>query len=168
MKPAFFFSPFTKLGLLAFIMLSLLACFDIGEKEEERLNAIPAPLADEQTIELFYDVHIIEAAFKNRSFKKDSLLMVPKIEGLYDRVFAKHGITEDEFDAIVDYYTERPVKYELIYEKVIARFENELIELEQGEKLKEELDPKTKNESTELEMEGKLKAKPMPKKKSNS
>ena len=144
-------------------MLSLLACLDIGKKEEERLNSIPAPLAEEQTIELFYDVHIIEAAFKNRNFKKDSLLQVPKIEGLYDRVFAKHGITEDEFDAIVDYYTERPKKHEFIYEKVIARFENELIELEQGKKLKEEPVPKTKNEGTELEMGSKLKAKPMPK-----
>lgn len=113
-----------KRVIAVFVLLLMLSCQQSTEELDQSPLVTP-PLAEDKCVALFIDIHLAEAAMKNRQYVKDSLLLVD-IDQLYSRVFQMHDISEDEFQELMDFFTQHPREFEQLYNKVISRLENDM------------------------------------------
>ncbi len=104
-----------------FLVLFLSAC----QSQEVDQEIPPAPLSQEKAVPLLVEIHIAEAAVKSNKLKKDSLLNY-SLEELYTFVFEKHGMNQESFDELMDYYHQYPEVYETVYEEVTQKLETQL------------------------------------------
>ena len=65
--------------------------------------------------QLLFDIHLAEA-LENEKIVTDKNSKI-----LYTKVFEKHGITTNQFDSAITYYTEQNSKYLEVYGKVTNR-----------------------------------------------
>lgn len=65
--------------------------------------------------QLLFDIHLAEA-LENEKIVTDKNSKI-----LYTKVFEKHGITTNQFDSAITYYTEHNSKYLEVYGKVTNR-----------------------------------------------
>jgi len=97
-----------------FLVLLLLSIVSCNEEDKD-----PKYLMDQgKFVELLTDFEMAEAIVRlgyNRT--KDSLIYN---DSIYSSVFRKHKITEAVFDSNFTYYSNRPQKFEKIFEKVIT------------------------------------------------
>ncbi len=109
---------FLKYCLLVSIVLTALS----GCKRD------PLPkdaLQRDKFIEVLIDVHLAEALYTDRyRFKMDSL----RSEPLYKAVLEKHGVSEDQLNKTILYYTRHPRDYDKIYSEVLSQISQKLEE----------------------------------------
>lgn len=113
-----------KLICLLFFAV-MLSCQQSKEAEVDTAIANPPPISKEKCLALFIDIHLAEAALKNRQYAKDSLILVD-IEQLYARVFEMHDIDEEGFQELMDHFTHHPDQFEALYVNLMERLESEL------------------------------------------
>lgn len=85
-----------------------------------RPKNVPSPKAME---DLLVDLHFTDGVLTESGmlFGHD-----PEMKGYYSAVLAKHGLTQEQFDTAIVWYTRNSVKFEKIYPKVQARLEKRL------------------------------------------
>ncbi len=112
------------LSLLIFTacLISLGSCQSSQSEEGSTEVYVKPPIEEEKSIALLIDVHLAEAAMKNRQFVKDSLVLVD-LDQLYTRVFDLHGVGEEELEELMEFYSNHPKQYEALYERIIARLD---------------------------------------------
>jgi hypothetical protein len=72
-------------------------------------------LTPEQMMPIMVDIHVIEGARNGAIMLGDT----NGIEDYYAKVYAKHGITEDEFKSSFAFYSDNPTVFIPIYEEVL-------------------------------------------------
>lgn len=87
-------------------------------------------LSEDDMIDLLTDIHKSEAIIEMspQNYRGDSIKAVVR-----QSVFAKHNVTQEEFDSSIVWYGHNVGKYIKIYDGVIARLEDEELELAQAE-----------------------------------
>ena len=90
----------------------------------------PPPLDRGTFVLALADAYLIEAR-ANRE-RVVELKVDGPIAGYYDAMFAKRGITKEQFRATFDHYLDRPEELKAIQEEVIARLSKEKDEAAQA------------------------------------
>lgn len=87
-------------------------------------------LDEDEMIDLLTDIHKSEAIIdmNTQKFAGDSMKAVVR-----QSVFAKHGVTQEQYDSSMVWYGHNVGKYIKVYDGVIARLEDEELELAQAE-----------------------------------
>jgi hypothetical protein len=62
--------------------------------------------------DFLFDIHISE------SLEKERFITYPQGQILYTKIFEKHGVTPEQFDSAISYYTVHNKDYKKVYEKV--------------------------------------------------
>ena len=107
--------------IIAISAIFLLLCAACDRKpkcliEEPQMVAL---LTDAYQLEGFYAVE--------RGM--DSIITDPVIVATYDSIFAKHGVTRQQFDESMAYYMRHADKYELIHKQVVEKLDEKLKEM---------------------------------------
>jgi hypothetical protein len=114
----------TRLIGIAGVVLLALGC-----QERE----VHAPIDMDKMINVMVDVRTLEGSYSAIVGKPDTIR--PLMIGYYDRVFAKHQITHDDYRKALDYYYARPLLMEGIEDSVINRLSDRLNKLQQPKDL---------------------------------
>jgi hypothetical protein len=80
-------------------------------------------ISKKRIVPLLVDLHKVEGMAMLQSFNK-TFSTFDNVE-LYESVFQKHGVTREQFEKSVHYYSNSPLEFEQIYEKVIAEITGE-------------------------------------------
>ena len=109
-----------------FILVITIAFFACTNRSKVPEYVIP----QQDMVDIFVDIHLMDGLMtanriRQKMIKKDSL-------NYYDIIFEKYGITQNDFDTSLQFYSRNINKYDKIYEQVL----NKLTEIEA--KLKEE------------------------------
>lgn len=107
---------------MAFFAIALLLCAACDRKpkgliEEPEMTAL---LTDAYQLEGFYAVE--------RGM--DSVITDPVIVATYDSIFAKHGVTRQQFDESMAYYMRHADKYEIIHKQVVENLDKKVKEMQ--------------------------------------
>ncbi len=96
------------------ILLSGMMLF-CGCRHEQR----PADVMDEaEMVSFLKDAYLLEGFFAIESgFQYDSLHN--EMVAAYDSLLVSHGLTREDFERSVDYYTRHPHDYQLIHQQVV-------------------------------------------------
>ena len=97
--------------MLGFI---LAMCFSLSSCEEGTSH-----LSQKDMAELMYDLHCAQAVASEYG---DSTAYYEKL--LCDAVLRKHGLTQEDLDDNLHYYTSRPEEFYKVYEKLSSRFDD--------------------------------------------
>lgn len=110
-----------RLLTLAFIASLLVACNSRPDKV----------LSDDDMEDLLVDIYKSEAIIELNSsdYNNDSMKAVVK-----QSVFLKHGVTQEQYDSSLVWYGHNVNKYVKIYENVIARLDDEEIDIKKTDK----------------------------------
>ena len=103
-----------KKYLIPFALSILLSC---AEKETK---PIPDHIYSiEKMTAIMMDLQIIEGGIVIRQYNKTQ--QRERISKVYRAMYNKHGITQDEFDLSLKYYTDNPDKLEEVYDRVLEK-----------------------------------------------
>lgn len=104
------------LAILSFMLL-LVSC------TKKETNNEYNPLIDnmDYMANFLFDIHLTEA------LERERLISYPTGKIVYKKLFEQHGITPEQFDSAVMYYTVRNNDYKKLYEKVTNKI-NKYIE----------------------------------------
>lgn len=81
-------------------------------------NSVPQNILPEDTmIQIIVDMHIADAILIEPSVQQKQLVISNK--KFYTSVLTKHHLTKEEFQNNIDFYSDDPEKFDLIYERVI-------------------------------------------------
>lgn len=92
----------------------LAMCFSLSSCEEGTSH-----LSQKDMAELMYDLHCAQAIASQYG---DSTAYYEKM--LCDAVLRKHGLTQEDLDNNLHYYTSRPEEFYKVYEKLSSRFDD--------------------------------------------
>lgn len=82
-------------------------------------NAIPQDVMNKQLMEsVIFDMHVAEGVITTEKMQGDSSHR--KVLGLYQKVFKKYGITQEQFYKSYDFYVQHPVLLDSIYNNIIS------------------------------------------------
>ncbi len=77
----------------------------------------PMGLSEEEFVNLLIDVHIADGTLAARQVYKNRSNYRPSY--YYNSVYEKHGITPEEFDSCISYYSTNPQNFTRIYDRII-------------------------------------------------
>ncbi len=102
------------------ILITLLVVLILAPGCERKEKGI---ISDEKLVRVLVDFHKVNALTLLQPFIKTfhSLDSV----NLYEPIFRKHGITQEQFEKTMRYYTFYPLEFEKIYDKVISKLTHE-------------------------------------------
>ena len=112
---------FIKYTVLAlFFAMSFVACSE-SEKEENQIKIDkPSPFVErDEIVDLIVDLELAEAAIKRMASYGESTAKTTSF--YYDYMFEKWGITFEQYNDIINYYSQDPVEMENIYADVISK-----------------------------------------------
>lgn len=116
------------------IFAIILMVMALGCGEVKPTNPPPANLIGTvQMEEILRDMCKIEARFQRRLSLKNTKHLDMALAN-YASVFNKHHITEEDFKASYNYYSEHPDQMQALYDSVIVNLTKEQAELKQPEK----------------------------------
>ena len=103
------------------IFLSIILLTSCSKKE---VNNRDNPLINDinTMAEFLFDIHLAEA------LEREKYIPSKKTNVLYTKIFEKHGVTTDQFDSAITYYTEHNRDYIMVYERVTNKI-NKYIKL---------------------------------------
>ncbi|MGB0840422.1 MAG: DUF4296 domain-containing protein [Chitinophagales bacterium] len=106
---------------IASLFLSLLSCGKTSNQEADNSIFEPKPIADSILIQLLADFHIAEATVKDLRFRKDTAILkqLRPIGNYYAEILAIHQVSPEKLQAGIDYYADKPVLFDDLYEAVI-------------------------------------------------
>lgn len=100
--------------IISVLVLSLATCFSLASCEEGTSH-----LSQKDMAELMYDLHQAQAIASEYA---DSTAYYEKL--LCDAVLQKHGLTQEELDYNLHYYTSRPDEFYQVYERLSSRYDS--------------------------------------------
>jgi len=108
---------YTPLALLFAAVLLLSAC---------RSDKVPADVMDEQKMASFLqEAYLLEGFYAvETGFHYDTLQ--PEMIASYDSLLVSYGLSRDDFERSVDWYTHHPNIYQRIHDSVLARFDRQI------------------------------------------
>lgn len=97
-----------KILAILSIFILLVSC------KKEVANNIDNPLIYKTNLmaNLLFDIHLSEA------LERERFITYPQGKILYTKIFEKHGVTPEQFDSAITYYTVHNEDYKVVYEKV--------------------------------------------------
>lgn len=114
-----------KKALLLFVFAVLiLACGGKNKKAEE---LPPNVLSREETIDMVVDAWFMESAIHNVVL--DGTKLEPATVTLYEKFFADHNITKEQFTSSIEYYTSEEKASENFIRECVQRLEERQEEL---------------------------------------
>ncbi len=129
------------------ILLSLVLLAACSSPEEGIVSTVPAPkIAEEDLIEMFAEIHLVESITALPKLKTDSSKRYNRHE-LYRFIYQKYDVDSPIIDSILLYYGEHPDDFKPLYEKVRERLEE--LEKEYKRKDKSEDEKSKDNQSKE-------------------
>lgn len=107
--------------LAALFIVAALASGCHGDKR-------PSDVMDEETMAQFLqEAYLLEGFYGiETSFQYDTLY--PEILASYDSLLSGYGLTREDFERNIDWYTRHPHIYQRIHDTVLARFDRQLAE----------------------------------------
>lgn len=110
-------TPKFKTLSIILILLTLMSCgknrTPQGVMNEDKMAEF---LIDAYHLEGFYS---IESGYRKEDLSKEAIIS-------YDNLLKKHGITAEDFEKSLEYYTQHEEKYKLIHQRVIDSLDAEL------------------------------------------
>lgn len=108
---------YTALTFILLATVCLSAC---------RPKSVPPDVMDEQRMASFMqEAYLIEGYFAvETGFMYDTLR--PEMIAAYDSLLSANGITREEFEHSMDWYTHHPEFFKRVHDTVLARFDREL------------------------------------------
>ncbi|MFN3445230.1 MAG: DUF4296 domain-containing protein [Bacteroidia bacterium] len=83
-------------------------------------NQLPANVLTQQQMEaVLYDMHLAEGLLTTEPKGGDTTAR--RALGMYEQIYKKHNITPEQFKASYQYYTNNPVVFDSVYNKIIER-----------------------------------------------
>lgn len=108
---------FIKSRLNYIILLALLIfSFACERKPKEVIDK-------EQLVPILVDLHKVHSIVKSKTFTK--IFYTTDSVQVYEPVFEKHGVTKEQFEKSIEYYSAIPLEFDLMYEEVIAELTRE-------------------------------------------
>ena len=88
----------------------------------------PSDVMDEETMAQFLqEAYLLEGFYGiETSFQYDTLY--PEILASYDSLLSGYGLTREDFERNIDWYTRHPHIYQRIHDTVLTRFDRQLAE----------------------------------------
>jgi hypothetical protein len=77
-----------------------------------------AIISSSKMVEILTDVHLVEAALKQKQERGVNMNFYTPF--YYKSIFIKHGINQQQFRKSLQYYLQKPDKFEKIYYEVIT------------------------------------------------
>jgi len=107
----------------------LLAVIVISCGRPARRTELPPYVMDKETIEkVLTDLHLIEAVLIRK--QSQGLMAFDLAEIYYDSLFKKHGVSKQQFDSTIAFYSRNPGELDEIYKNVITNLSR--LESEEG------------------------------------
>lgn len=98
-----------KIAVLSYLLV-LASC------SRDREVIVPEDiLSRDEMVAIMTDMHIVEGARMGRNMMGDSL----GVEVYFEKIYAKHKVSKEEFDSSFSFYTKHPGTMDKIYEQVI-------------------------------------------------
>lgn len=110
----------------------LLICFVLSCTEKATTKIPEGILSEAKMISLLTDIQLIEGAVSKKMI--DRAANKKESSRYYRKAFEKHGITRDQFDESINFYTENPKDMQEIYEKVLVELSKIKADLENTKK----------------------------------
>lgn len=107
-----YFSTVTK-RLLHWLLPSLIL---LGCAKEERPDDV---MGKTKMVEVMVDVHLAEGVEKTTILTLDSTIISG--QAVYDYLYEKHGITEEEYARSFEWYSEHLKEFDEVYARVIEK-----------------------------------------------
>lgn len=114
-----------KKALLLFVFAALL--FACGSKNQKKEELPPDVLSREETIDMVVDAWFMESAIHNVVL--DGRKLEPVTVTLYEKFFADHHITKEQFTSSIEYYTSEEKASENFIQECVQRLEERQEEL---------------------------------------
>ena len=103
-----------KLPIILAALLTLSAC---------RTQGLPEGILDsDQMVAFLSDAYRLEAY--NLVMYRGNSDISPEVRAVYDDILQRNGITQQEVEASLEYYSNHPVEYKEILNRVAANSEN--------------------------------------------
>ena len=113
-RPVFFLSAMKKIVLLLLPLLLLTAC-----RNEKRPADV---MSHEQMVAFLTDAYLLEGFYAiETQYRYDAL--TPEVLHSYDSILDVHGLTREDVERSLDYYTDHLDDYQIIHEQVVASLE---------------------------------------------
>jgi hypothetical protein len=80
-------------------------------------------IAKKQLVPIMVDLHKVHSIVRSQTFTK--IFYTTDSVQIYEPVFEKHGITREQFEKSIQYYSASPSEFDLLYEEVIAELTRE-------------------------------------------
>jgi len=133
------------LGAFVLLIGLLVGGCQLTESSEQTNSAQHSPLSSEELMLVLIDIHLAEAASQDTKLKRDTSFNMRPIEEYYEAVFAAHGTNREDFEASFNYYAERPVLFNSLYERMLETFSK--LEAETKEAIKKRAKGKPKEKA---------------------
>lgn len=77
----------------------------------------------EQLVPIIVDLHKVHGIVRSQTFNK--LFYTTDSVQIYEPVFDKYGVTREQFEKSIEYYSASPQEFDMMYEEVIAELTRE-------------------------------------------
>ena len=110
----------------------LLICLILSCSEKPTTAMPEGILSEKKMISVLTDIQLIEGAVSKKLI--DRSVNNKESHRYYTKAFEKQGITRQQFDESINFYTENPENMEKIYEKVLVELSKIKAELQNAKK----------------------------------
>jgi hypothetical protein len=100
-----------KTVLISFALVGFFLLEACGEKKD-----VKPTIEDTKLVGILTDVRVLEGYYSVRYERVDS--SKGKVAAYYNEVFAKHGVTKEQFESTMTYFASHPKEMQIIEEKV--------------------------------------------------
>ncbi len=112
------------------LLICTLFVFGCNSIEPKIESEPPIDLIEkEHMVELMYEIQLIQAAYKGRSH--NDTIATEKRNARMIQLLSSKNLTQETFEASVNYYHESPDDMEEIYESVITKLNLKIAQLEE-------------------------------------
>lgn len=107
-----------------YITLSMLLALCVAPFAGCHNDRIPSDVMDEaEMVAFFKDAYTLEGFYAiETGFRYDTLY--PEMKASYDSLFARHGVTAEDFERSVGWYIRHGDRYERVHKEVVAYFDS--------------------------------------------
>ncbi len=107
-----------------YILITLFIFLSCGSKKQNVPNDI---IAEDKIVDVIVEIELTQAIIKLKFLNKDSLVNQTQ---LFNEVYAKHNISQEQFNNSLAFYAQEPKKMDTLYAKVITKLSEKQAEIQ--------------------------------------